>query len=95
MKWTVKLIAEARPGESVEHEVASIERGEVVSPASVGLTIAEGKTILAPWKMHSAIGIKVSGQSQIHPTRCASMTTPQLCILSLRSYRIARSQASG
>jgi hypothetical protein len=46
MKWTVKLIAAARNGESVEHEVASIERAEIVSPATVGLTIAEGKTIL-------------------------------------------------
>jgi|ERR1700677_2655223 hypothetical protein len=46
MKWTVKLIAETCPGESVEHEVASIERTEVVSPATVGLTIAEGKAIL-------------------------------------------------
>lgn len=46
MKWTVKLIAETRPRESVEHEVASMERGEVVSPATVGLTIAEGKAIL-------------------------------------------------
>jgi hypothetical protein len=46
MQWTVKLIAETRPGGSVEHEVASIERAEVVSPARVGFTIAEGKTIL-------------------------------------------------
>jgi len=44
MKWTVKLVAEGRS--SVEHEVITIERGESISPATIGLTIAEGKVIL-------------------------------------------------
>ena len=35
------------PGSPVEHEVGSIERTEEVSPATVGLTIAEGKALLA------------------------------------------------
>ena len=44
MKWTVKLVAE---GQSlVEHEMITIQRGESISPATTGLTIAEGKAIL-------------------------------------------------
>lgn len=47
MKWTIKLVFEAVPGSAVEHEVGVIERAEELSPASVGLTIAEGKALLA------------------------------------------------
>jgi hypothetical protein len=47
MKWTIKLVFKAFPGCPVEHEVGMIERAEEISPASVGLTIAEGKTLLA------------------------------------------------
>src|ERR1035437_420329 len=47
MKWTIKLVFEAVPGSPVEHEVGIIERAEEISPASVGLTIAEGKALLA------------------------------------------------
>jgi hypothetical protein len=47
MRWTIKLIFEATPGSPVEHEVGLIERAEEISPASVGLTIAEGKALLA------------------------------------------------
>ena len=46
MKWTIKLVVEVIPGSPVEHEVGSIERAEEVSPATVGLTIAEGKALL-------------------------------------------------
>src|SRR5664279_4276456 len=47
MKWTIKLVFEAVPGSCVEHELGIIERAEVISPATVGLTIAEGKALLA------------------------------------------------
>src|SRR5271165_4483296 len=47
MKWTIKLVFEAVPGSSVEHELGTIERAEEISPATVGLTIAEGKALLA------------------------------------------------
>ena len=47
MKWTIKLVSEAVPGCPVEDEVGMIERAEEISPASVGLTIAEGKALLA------------------------------------------------
>jgi len=46
MKWTVKLIAESGSGERAEEEVATIEREDLLSPATVGLSIAEGKVIL-------------------------------------------------
>jgi hypothetical protein len=46
MKWTVKLVTEVVPGKSIEEEVATIEREDLASPATVGLAIAEGKLIL-------------------------------------------------
>ena len=52
MKWTFKLIFEAVPGSLVEHGVGMIERAEQISPASVGLTIAEGKALLASLQEH-------------------------------------------
>ena len=47
MKWTIKLVFEAVPGSPVEHELGIIERAEKISPATVGLTIVEGKALLA------------------------------------------------
>jgi hypothetical protein len=46
MKWTVKLVAEVVDGKQIEHEIATIERADGISPATFGLTIAEGKGIL-------------------------------------------------
>jgi hypothetical protein len=46
MKWTVKLVAEVVDGKQIEHEIATIERADGISPATVGLTIAESKGIL-------------------------------------------------
>ncbi len=74
MKWTVKLIAETGPGESVEHEVASIERAEVVSPATVGLTIAEGKTILESLQKQMVMAqIQHHGASILACTQCGRL----------------------
>jgi hypothetical protein len=42
MKWTVKLVTEGVPGKPIEEEVVTIERDDLVSPATVGLVIAEG-----------------------------------------------------
>ena len=33
-------------GKQIEHEIATIERADWIFPATVGLTIAEGKGIL-------------------------------------------------
>ena len=46
MKWIVKLVAESTPGHPVEQEIATLEREDLLSPATVGLSIAEGKLIL-------------------------------------------------
>ena len=46
MKWTVKLVAEAPLGNLVEQEVGTIEREDSINPATLGLTIAEGKAIV-------------------------------------------------
>ena len=45
MKWIVKLVAEVTPGQTVENEIATAEREDVISPAQIGLTIVEGKVI--------------------------------------------------
>jgi hypothetical protein len=46
MKWIVKVIVEAAPGQNIEHEIVTLDRPDLLSPANVGLSIAEGKTIL-------------------------------------------------
>lgn len=47
MRWTVTLVAEVEPGQRVEHEIAAVDRDERITPATLGLSIAEGKTVLA------------------------------------------------
>jgi hypothetical protein len=47
MRWTVKLVAEVEPGQCVEHDIASIDRDDRITPASLGLSLAEGKAVLA------------------------------------------------
>lgn len=46
MKWIVKLVAELAPGYPIEQEIATLEREDLISPATFGLSIAEGKQIL-------------------------------------------------
>jgi hypothetical protein len=48
MRWKIQLVAEVASGETTEEEIATIEREDLVSPATTGLTIAEGKT---SWKV--------------------------------------------
>src|ERR1035438_2028235 len=61
-KWTFKLVFEAAPRIPIENEVGMIERAEEISPASVGLTIAEGKALLASLQEKIAVtgGIEFS-----------------------------------
>jgi hypothetical protein len=47
MKWTVTLVAESEPGHVRTHELGQIERPDTITPASLGLSIAEGKTLVA------------------------------------------------
>lgn len=46
MRWIVKVIFEAAPGNIVEHEIVTLDRPDLLSPATVGLSIVEGKAIL-------------------------------------------------
>jgi hypothetical protein len=52
MRWTVTLVAEVDPGQSVVHEIASVDRADRITPATLGLTIAEGKAMLAAIQAH-------------------------------------------
>jgi hypothetical protein len=61
MKWTVTLVAETEPGHVKEHALGQIEREDTITPASLGLSIAEGKTIVAA--LQTAI---VTGQVERH-----------------------------
>src|SRR3977135_1366977 len=47
MRWTVTLVAETEPGHVTEHPLAHVEREDTITPSSLGLSIAEGKTIVA------------------------------------------------
>ena len=47
MKWTVTLVAETELGHVTEHPLAQVQREDTITPASLGLSIAEGKTIVA------------------------------------------------
>ena len=47
MKWTVTLVAETEPGHVTEYPLAQVKREDTITPASLGLSIAEGKTIVA------------------------------------------------
>ena len=45
--WRVKLIAELEPGIVSETEVARIERDDFAVPETLGLTLDEGKQLMA------------------------------------------------
>ena len=45
--WRVKLVAELRPGEVTETEVARIERDEQAGTADIGLRLSETKQLMA------------------------------------------------
>ena len=36
MRRTVKVVAEAEAGQAGEHEIASVERGDWITPATLG-----------------------------------------------------------
>jgi hypothetical protein len=45
--WRLKLVAELRPGEVTETDVARIERDEQASMADLGLRLNETKQLMA------------------------------------------------
>src|SRR5215471_10491480 len=52
LKWKLKLTAEVAPGESIECDVTQWERADEATLGSLGLSIAEGKSILAEVQLH-------------------------------------------
>src|ERR1700730_10853697 len=52
LKWKLKLMAELVPGECVEYDVTEWKRGEEVTLGSLGLSLEEGKNILAQIERH-------------------------------------------
>jgi hypothetical protein len=42
MRWKVTLVAEVESGQSIEHDIASVDRDDRITPATLGLSIAEG-----------------------------------------------------
>jgi hypothetical protein len=47
MRWTVAVVAEVEPGQRIEHEIVAVDRDDRITPATLGLSIAEGKAVLA------------------------------------------------
>jgi hypothetical protein len=47
MRWTVALVAEIEPGQRIEHEIVAVDRYDRFTPATLGLSIAEGEAALA------------------------------------------------
>jgi hypothetical protein len=47
MRWKVTLVAEVESAQSIEHDIASVDRDDRITPATLGLSIAEGKAVLA------------------------------------------------
>ena len=64
MRWTVKVVAEAEAGQAVEHEIASVERGDWITPATLGLSLAEGKAVLAAIQMR-LVGDQVKRHGEV------------------------------
>jgi hypothetical protein len=38
MRWKVTLVAEVESGQSIEHDIASVDRDERITPATLGLS---------------------------------------------------------
>jgi hypothetical protein len=71
MRWKVVLIAEGEPGQSVEHDVASVDRDDRITPATLGLSIAEGKAVLAAIQAQLVKDqVKRHGEVARHCLRC-------------------------
>jgi hypothetical protein len=63
LEWKLKLTAEVAPGEFVEYDVAQWERAGDATLGDLGLSIAEGKSILAEVQAH-VVAAQVEGHSQ-------------------------------
>jgi hypothetical protein len=67
MRWRVTLVAEVEPGQRIEHEIASVDREDRITPATLGLSIAEGKVVLA------AIQAQLGGPGETPRRGCTAL----------------------
>lgn len=87
MKWTVKLVAELVSGRRVEHDLGELDREDLIPPASLGLSIAEGKTVLAALQERMVDDqVRHRGESLRSCTHCGrKVVTKGHCNSTLRS----------
>ena len=73
MRWTVTLVAEIEPGQRIEHEIVAVDRDDRITPASLGLSIAEGKAMLAAIQARVVVDqVKRHGMVARHCRWCGS-----------------------
>ena len=71
LKWKLKLTVERGPGESVEHDVTEWKRAGAVDLASLGLSLEEGKSILAEIQTQMvAVQVEHYGQARRCCMKC-------------------------
>src|ERR1035438_6695162 len=71
LKWKLELTVELAPGKVVEHDVTEWKRGGAVDLASLGLSMDEGKTILAEIQTQMvAVQVKNLGQARRCCAKC-------------------------
>ena len=73
MRWTVTLVAEIEPGQRIEHEIIAVDRDDRITPATLGLSIAEGKAVLATIQARIVVDqVKRHGMVARHCLWCGS-----------------------
>jgi len=65
MRGSVTPVAKVEPGQPIDHEIASLERDDRITPATFGLSIAEGKAMGA--------AIRAAGPRVDHPSTLFSL----------------------
>ena len=68
MRWTITLVAEIEPGQRIEHAIVVVNRDDRITPATLGLSIAEGKAAVAAIQRQST-AFAESAVNQIIATR--------------------------
>jgi hypothetical protein len=75
MRWTVALVAEIEPGQRIEHEIVAVDRYDRFTPATLGLSIAEGEAALAA----------IQAQVVVDQVKRHGVVARQCCAASMRS----------
>jgi hypothetical protein len=71
LKWKLKLTVELAPGKAVEHDVTEWQRAGEMDLASLGLTMAEGKSIVAEIQaMMVTVQVEQHGQARSCCVKC-------------------------